>query len=49
MSAWTRHVAIVASNYWPEPTGVSQTVTEFAEFLVRSGADVRVATGMPGS
>ena len=47
MSAGTGHVAVVASNYWPEPTGVSQTVTEFAEFLARSGADVRVATAMP--
>ncbi len=47
MSAGTGHVAVIASNYWPEPTGVSQTVTEFAEFLACSGADVRVATAMP--
>jgi putative colanic acid biosynthesis glycosyltransferase WcaI len=40
-------VAVVAANYWPEPTGTSQTVTEFAEFLARSGAEVRVATGLP--
>jgi putative colanic acid biosynthesis glycosyltransferase WcaI len=41
------HIAIIASNYWPEPTGTSQTVTEFAEFLARRGIHVRVATAMP--
>ncbi|OLE71002.1 MAG: hypothetical protein AUI36_03090, partial [Cyanobacteria bacterium 13_1_40CM_2_61_4] len=41
------HVAILGSNFWPEATGSSQTVTEFAEFLVRRGHDVRVATSMP--
>src|SRR2546422_1618063 len=41
------HIAIVASNYWPEPTGVSRTVTEFAEFLTCRDLDVRVATAMP--
>jgi len=47
VGAGAGHMAVVASNYWPEPTGVSQTVTEFAEFLAHSGADVRVATAMP--
>jgi colanic acid biosynthesis glycosyl transferase WcaI len=40
-------VAIIASNFWPEPTGSAQTVGEFAWFLARAGADVRVATSMP--
>jgi len=40
-------VAILASNFWPEPTGSSQTVTEFAEYLRQRGAEVRVATSMP--
>lgn len=41
------HVAIATSNFWPEPTGTSQTVTEFAEFLAQRGIQVRVATSMP--
>ncbi len=31
------HVAIISSNFWPEPTGIGQTVTEFAEFLGSKG------------
>src|SRR5437867_2605076 len=46
--AWARgHIAVISSNYWPEPTGVSRTVTEFAEFLTRRNVHVRVATAMP--
>ena len=44
---WARGIAVISSNYWPEPTGVSRTVTEFAEFLARRNLDVRVATAMP--
>jgi len=40
-------VAILTSNFWPEPTGTGQTVTEFARFLADEGLDVRVATSMP--
>jgi len=40
-------VAIITSNFWPEPTGISQTVTEFARFLADRNIDVRVATAMP--
>src|SRR5207247_8170957 len=40
-------LAVISSNYWPEPTGVSRTVTEFTEFLTRRNLDVRVATAMP--
>ena len=45
---WARgHVAVISSYYWPEPIGVSRTVTEFAEFLAARGLDVRVGTAMP--
>jgi colanic acid biosynthesis glycosyl transferase WcaI len=40
------HVAVVTANFWPEQTGISQTVTEFAEFLSSHGLDVRIATAM---
>lgn len=40
-------VAILTSNFWPEPTGTGQTVTEFARFLADEGLVVRVATSMP--
>ncbi len=40
-------VAIITSNFWPEQTGISQTVSEFAEFLVGRDVEVRVATAMP--
>ena len=40
-------LAVISSNYWPEPTGVSRTVTEFTEFLTRRNVHVRVATAMP--
>jgi colanic acid biosynthesis glycosyl transferase WcaI len=42
-----RSVAIVTSNFWPEPTGTSQTVTEFARYLAACGIHVQVATSMP--
>ena len=42
-----RRVAILTSNFWPEPTGTSQTVTEFARYLAQSGIDVQIATSMP--
>src|SRR5712692_1976555 len=42
-----RPVAIIASNFWPEQTGTSQTLTEFARFLASAGVPVRVATAMP--
>ena len=42
-----RRIAVIASNFWPEITGTSQTVTEFADFLSRAGVDVTVATSMP--
>src|SRR5438552_12641690 len=41
------HLAVISSNYWPEPTGVRRSVTEFTEFLTRRNLDVRVATAMP--
>lgn len=41
------HVSIASSNFWPEPTGISRTVGEFAQFLADSGVRVRVATAMP--
>lgn len=40
-------VAVITSNFWPEQTGSSQTVGEFADYLARHGLDVRVATAMP--
>lgn len=40
-------VAIIASNYWPERTGIGQVTTEFAEYLAAAGINVRVATAMP--
>src|SRR5712692_2196918 len=42
-----RPVAIIASNFWPEQTGTSQTLTEFARFFSSAGVPVRVATAMP--
>jgi|GEM_PF-5933257 len=42
-----RHVAVIMSNFWPEPTGGSPTATEFAVFFQRAGVPVRVATSMP--
>ena len=42
-----RRIAIVSSNFWPERTGISQTVGEFAKFLADRGIDVRVATALP--
>lgn len=43
----TPRVAVLCTAYWPEQTGVGQTITEFAEYLAREGCEVRVATGMP--
>jgi colanic acid biosynthesis glycosyl transferase WcaI len=40
-------IAILSTFYWPEQTGSSPVMAEFAEFLANSGADVRVATAMP--
>jgi colanic acid biosynthesis glycosyl transferase WcaI len=40
-------IAVVTSNFWPEPTGTSQTVSEFAEFVSEAGLSVNVATAMP--
>jgi len=40
-------VAILTSNFWPEATGTSQTVGEFAQYLQRQGITVAVATAMP--
>jgi colanic acid biosynthesis glycosyl transferase WcaI len=40
-------VAIITTYFWPEQTGISQTVGEFAAFLTQRGMDVRVATAMP--
>ena len=40
-------VAIISSNFWPEPTGISQTTGEFASFLAVQGYQVAVATAMP--
>ncbi|HSM15977.1 MAG TPA: glycosyltransferase [Gemmatimonadales bacterium] len=40
-------VAIISSNFWPEPTGISQTTGEFASFLAARGYRVAVATAMP--
>lgn len=38
---------MVTSNFWPEPTSTSRTVSEFARFLADRGLDVRVATALP--
>ncbi len=38
---------MVASNFWPEQTGTSCTLTEFARFVQAAGIAVRVATAMP--
>lgn len=43
----TQRVAIVTTNFWPERTGISQTVGEFAQFLAGHGVDVSVATALP--
>jgi colanic acid biosynthesis glycosyl transferase WcaI len=43
----TATVAVLTSNFWPEQTGSSQTVSEFARYLAQSGVSVRVATSMP--
>lgn len=40
-------VAVIASNFWPEQTGLSQTVGEFADYLGKQGTHVRVVTSMP--
>jgi colanic acid biosynthesis glycosyl transferase WcaI len=40
-------IAIVMSNFWPEPTGGAPTCTEFAVFLQQSGHEVTVVTSMP--
>ncbi|MFQ5746592.1 MAG: glycosyltransferase family 4 protein [Gemmatimonadota bacterium] len=40
-------VAVLSSNFWPEPTGTGQTMTEFARFLAGQGLDVRVVTALP--
>jgi colanic acid biosynthesis glycosyl transferase WcaI len=42
-----RRVAILTSNFWPEQTGSSQTVSEFAEYLSTHGLSIRVATSLP--
>ena len=40
-------VAIISSSFWPEQTGVAQTVTEFAMYLARHGFQTEVVTAMP--
>jgi colanic acid biosynthesis glycosyl transferase WcaI len=40
-------VAVATSNFWPEPTGTSQTVWELVCFLSENGIAVDVATSMP--
>jgi colanic acid biosynthesis glycosyl transferase WcaI len=40
-------IAILVSNFWPEPTGSSQTVTEFADYLANQGFQIAVATSVP--
>ena len=42
-----KHVAVITAYFWPEQTGISQVVTEFASFLSERGIDVRVATAQP--
>ncbi len=43
----SQRVAIITTNFWPERTGISQTVGEFARFLAGHGIDVSVATALP--
>ena len=43
----SRRVALIAANFWPEPTGVGQVTWEFARYLAEAGLQVRVATAMP--
>ena len=38
---------MIASNFWPELIGQSQTAAEFAFFLADRGVTVRVVTAMP--
>jgi colanic acid biosynthesis glycosyl transferase WcaI len=40
-------VSIITSNFWPEQTGISQTVGEFAEYLSHRGIGIRVVTALP--
>ena len=40
-------VAILSSNFWPEQTGTSQVVGEFASYFASRGIEVSVATAMP--
>ena len=42
-----RRVALIAANFWPEPTGVGQVTWEFARYLADAGLEVRAATAMP--
>ena len=47
MTSSKRRIAVVASNFWPERTGIGQVTTELADYLAGEGMDVTVATAMP--
>lgn len=47
MQSTAKPIAIIMSNFWPEPTGGSATATEFAIFLRHKGLAVNVVTSMP--
>lgn len=40
-------IALLSSNFWPEPTGTSQPTTDLALYLAEHGQTVCVATAMP--
>ena len=41
------NVLLVATNYWPEPTGISVYTTDLAESLKNAGHSVSVLTSLP--
>ena len=40
-------ILLVATNYWPEPTGIALYTTDLAESLSEQGHHVSVLTGLP--
>jgi len=43
----TYSILLVATNYWPEPTGISVYTTDLAELLQEKGFKVTVLTSLP--
>ena len=40
-------ILLVASNYWPEPTGIAVYSTDLAELIVKDGQNISVLTSLP--